>query len=84
MQVTTIDCAKGRLDQLILQVESDAEPVLIFMDDAHKAVLLSEREYSAWQETDYLLANPANARHLVQSMREADEGITQERDLIEP
>lgn len=74
MQVTTINRAKEQLDQLILQVDADAEPVLIFLDEGHKAVLLSESEYSAWVETDYLLSNPANERHLLQSINEVDQG----------
>ena len=32
MQVTTIQSAKKNLEQLVYQVESDAEPVMIFLD----------------------------------------------------
>ncbi len=41
-------------------------------------------EYNAWQETHYLLSNPANAAHLKQSIAEAEAGKTVERDLVEP
>lgn len=61
MNTTTISSAKKNLESLIRQVENDAEPTLIFVDENHKAVLMSEREFNSWQETIYLLSNPANA-----------------------
>ena len=40
--------------------------------------LLSEAEFESWQETVYLMRNPANARRLVDSIRSADAGRTEE------
>ena len=72
MNTTTISSAKRNLENLIQQVENDAEPVLIMLDENNKAVLMSEREFNSWQETIYLLSNPANAEHLRKSLAEAD------------
>lgn len=83
MQVTTIQSAKKNLEQLVYQVDSDAEPVMIFLDDSHKAILLAEREFTAWQETDYLLSNPANAAHLRKSLEQARTGHVTERELLD-
>ena len=83
MQVTTFHNAKEHLEQLIYQVDADAEPVMILLDDLHKAVLMSEREFTSWQETEYLLSNPANAAHLRKSLEQARNGQVSERDLIE-
>lgn len=83
MQVTTIQSAKKNLEQLIYQVESDAEPIMILLDESHKAILLSEREFSAWQETEYLLSNPANAAHLRKSLEQARLGQVKERELLD-
>jgi antitoxin YefM len=83
MNTTTLSSAKKNLEILIKQVEEDAEPTLIFADENHKAVLMSEREYNSWQETIYLLSNPANAEHLRKSLAEADSGSVSERELIE-
>lgn len=83
MQVTTIQSAKKNLEQLIYQVENDAEPIMILLDESHKAVLLSEREFSAWQETEYLLSNPANAAHLRKSLEQARLGQVKERELLD-
>lgn len=83
MNTTTISSAKQNLESLIRQVEDDAEPTLIFVDENYKAVLMSEREYNSWQETIYLLSKPANAEHLRKSLAEADSGLVSERELVE-
>lgn len=83
MNTTTVGSAKQNLENLIQQVENDAEPILIMLDEDRKAVLMSEREFNSWQETIYLLSNPANAEHLRKSLAEADSGLTSERELIE-
>ena len=72
MNITTISSAKQNLENLIEQVENDAEPILIMLDENRKAVLMSESEFNSWQETIYLLSNPANAEHLRKSLSEAD------------
>jgi len=41
------------------------------------------KELSAWQETLYLLSNPANAEHLRQSIMEAENGEVMARTLVE-
>jgi antitoxin YefM len=83
MHVTTIKNAKKNLEQLVYQVDADAEPVMIFLDEGHKAILLSEREFTAWQETEYLLSNPANAAHLEKSLEQARTGQIAERELLD-
>lgn len=83
MNTTTISSAKQNLENLIRQVENDAEPILIIVDEDRKAVLMSEREFNSWQETIYLLSNPANAERLRKSLAEADAGLVSERELIE-
>jgi antitoxin YefM len=84
MNATTVNEAKNNLDRLIEQVTADAEPTIICGDQGQKAVLLSLEEFNSWQATLYLLANPANAAHLRQSIAEAKAGKTVERELIEP
>jgi len=83
MNAITLNAAKKNLDHLITQVISDAEPAIICNDKGEKAVLLSLSEFNSWQETLYLLSNPANAEHLRKSIVEAKMGKTTERELIE-
>ncbi|MHB8777622.1 MAG: type II toxin-antitoxin system Phd/YefM family antitoxin [Anaerolineales bacterium] len=84
MNVVTVNEAKRNLDSLIAKVLSNAEPTIITTDTGQKIVLLPLDEFNAWQETAYLLSNPANAAHLRQSIAEAQLGKLVERELIEP
>jgi len=84
MNVVTINEAKRNLDLLIAKVVANAEPTIITTDTGQQIVLLSLDEFNAWQETAYLLSNPANAAHLRQSIAEAQLGKIVERELIEP
>lgn len=84
MNVVTADEAKCNLDSLIAKVSSNAEPTIIATDAGQQIVLLSLDEFNSWQETAYLLSNPANAAHLRQSIIEAQQGKVIECELIEP
>lgn len=84
MTVVTVSEAKRNLDLLIAKVVSNAEPTIITTDTGQQIVLLPLDEFNAWQETAYLLSNPANAAHLRQSLAEQQLGKIVERELIEP
>jgi antitoxin YefM len=84
MNVVTVNEAKRNLDLLIAKVVANAEPTIITTDTGQQIVLLLLDELNAWQETAYLLSNPANAAHLHQSIAEAQSGKIAERELIEP
>lgn len=83
MNAITANRANQDINRLIEQVNSDAEPTIICNDKGDKAVLLSLDEYNSWQETNYLLSNPANAEHLRKSIAQARSGRIKERKLIE-
>jgi len=38
-------------------------------------VILSEAEFEGWQESLHLLGSPANAKRLIDSMREVEAGL---------
>ena len=83
MNAITVNQAKQNLGNLIDQVISNADPTIICDDEGRKAVIMSFDEFNSWQETLYLLSNPANAEHLRQSMAEAETGRFVEKELIE-
>jgi len=83
MDAITINQAKQNIDGLIEQVIADAEPTIICDDKGQKVVLLSFDEFNSWQETLYLLSNPANAAYLRRSIQEDKDGKAIERELIE-
>ena len=84
MNAVPIIQAARNLDALIEQIIEDAEPAILLNDRGSKAVLMSLEEFNSWQETLYLLSNPANAEHLHRSLQEAREGKTAERELLDP
>lgn len=84
MKAATTTALRKTLDELITEVVNDAEPTLISSRDGHHAVLISLDNYNSWQETFYLLSNPANAAHLRQSIAEAEAGKIVEPELVDP
>jgi antitoxin YefM len=84
MTVITVNEAKRNLDAVVAKVVANAEPTIIATEAGQQIVLLPLDEFNAWQETAYLLSNPANAAHLRQSIAEAQLGKIVERELIEP
>lgn len=72
--------ARKRLFPLIEQVNEDRAPVEI-TSRAGDAILMSKADYDALEETAHLLRVPANAAHLLESLRQARSGERTEHDL---
>ena len=83
MTVVTAKEAKDNLDSLIEEVAWSSEPTIIATEAGQQIALLPLADFNAWQETAYLLSNPANAEHLRRSIAEAQSGNVAERELIE-
>ena len=83
MDVMTTKQATQNLEQLIDHVIFDVEPTILCNENGQKAVLMALDEFNAWQETFYLLSNPANAAHIFQSIKEIEAGDTFEKHIIE-
>jgi antitoxin YefM len=83
MEAMTSHQAKQQLDELIDRVILDAEPTILCNEQGKQAVLMSLDEFNSWQETLYLLSNPANAEHLRKSIAQANSGKKSVRELIE-
>jgi len=74
MNALTLAEAKANLERVIQQVLADAEPAVLCTEQGDKVVLVSLDEFNGWKETIYLLSNPVNAAHLLQSLAEARAG----------
>lgn len=83
MQAVTLKQAKRDLERLLTQVLDNAEPTIVVLETGQQVVVVPLDEYTAWQETRYLLANPSNAAHLRQSITEAQAGTAEERELLD-
>lgn len=83
MDAITTNQAMSNLDNLVDQVIANLQPTILCNENGNKAVLMSLDEFSAWQETFYLLSNPVNASRLMNSIRSAEVGMVFEKSLIE-
>lgn len=68
--------ARRTLLSLIERVNEDHDAVEI-VSPRGNAVLMSADDFSAWQETAYLLRSPANARRLLDADEQARSGSTE-------
>lgn len=66
----TISYAKARrhLGKLMDRVNNDRTPILLTRQQGEPVVMMSLAEYSALEETAYLLRSPANAELLIGSI----------------
>ncbi|HEY1094880.1 MAG TPA: type II toxin-antitoxin system prevent-host-death family antitoxin [Glycomyces sp.] len=80
----TITASEARKDlfPLIKKVNDDHAPVRISSKNGN-AVLMSEEDFEAWQETMFLLRSRRNAERLMTSIAELEAGGGTVRDLIE-
>jgi antitoxin YefM len=80
MTITASEAMKDPFP-LIKKVNDDHAPVRISSKNGN-AVLISEEDYTAWQETMLLLRSRRNAERLMRSITELDAGDGAVRDLI--
>ena len=83
MKAITSNQAKQQLDELIDRVILDVEPTIVCNDQGKQAVLMSLDEFNSWRETLYLLSNPANVEHLLESIEQAKSGKKSVKELID-
>lgn len=81
MSITASE-ARRRLFPLIEEVNNDQAAVEIVAKTG-SAFLVPAAEYEALLETAYLLRSPANAVRLLESLKAAQDGHAEARDLIE-
>jgi antitoxin YefM len=83
MKSKTYTEAREKLADIIERVCEDHDPLIITKRRDKAVVLISLEDYESLEETAYLLKSPRNARRLLESIKELEEGGGRERDLIE-
>ncbi len=75
MHAVSYSEARENLKAMIDKVVADRAPIAITRQRGEGAVLISESEWEAIEETLYLLSSPANAKRLLEAVRgfESDE-----------
>ncbi|EXJ15789.1 type II toxin-antitoxin system Phd/YefM family antitoxin [Imhoffiella purpurea] len=83
MDAISYTAARANLAKTMEKVCADHAPVIITRKSETPVVMISLEDYQAMEETTYLLRSPANARRLLESISELENGNGTERDLME-
>jgi antitoxin YefM len=83
MHAVTYTEARANFTAMLDRVNDDHAPVLITRQRGKPAVLISLEDFNALDETAYLLRNPANARQLLASIEELNQGRGNVKTLAE-
>lgn len=84
MRTLTVTETRANLKAVLDRVVADKAPIQIVRAKGEGVVMISESEWEGMQETLHLLASPANAKHLLDGIRELDAGSGEEHELIQP
>jgi antitoxin YefM len=83
MDAVSYSDLRQNLKRYLDKVFTDNDPMIITRKNNENLVLLSIAEYNSLIETNYLMANEVNAKHLLKSIRQARSGKTKKHELIE-
>ena len=82
MNTITYTDARERLSDTINKVCADHDPIIITKRRDTSVVMISLEDYESLTETSRLLRGPRNARRLLESIQQLDEGRGKERELV--
>lgn len=83
MKAITYTAARQNLAKTMEEVCKDHAPVIVTRKKSDSVVIMSFEDYSALEETAYLLRSPKNTRRLIESVVQLEDGKGTERELIE-
>lgn len=81
MNAITYTTARAKLAETMDRVYDDHAPVIVTRKSGKNVVLLSLEDYESWQETAYLLRTPNNAKRLLKSIEQAENGLAKQRNI---
>jgi antitoxin YefM len=81
MKAITYTAARQNLAKTMEKVCKDHAPVIVTRKTTDSVVIMSLEDYEALEETAYLLRSPKNARRLIGSIVQLEEGRGSEREL---
>ena len=84
MEAITYTDARNNLARTMDKVNDDHAPIIITRQNGQPVVMMSLADFEAWQETDYLLRSPANARRLLESVEQDRRGLATPQSLVDP
>ncbi len=82
MKTLSYSAIRSNLAKAIEEVIQDHAPILITRQKGGAAVLVSLEDFESWQETAYLMRNPANVVHLRRGIAQVKAAKTRRRKLL--
>ena len=83
MDAITYTTARQNLAKTMEKVCQDHSPIIITRKKNDSVVIMSLEDYTALEETAFLLRSPKNTRRLIESIVQLGEGRGTERELAE-
>lgn len=83
METVSYSELRQNLKRYLDSVCQNRAPLLVTRQGGEPVIVLCLREYESLEETLHLLHDPANAEHLLRSLKEAEEGKLVEHDIDE-
>ena len=83
MDAITYTTARQNLAKTMEKVCQDHSPIIITRKKNDSVVIMSLEDYTALEETAFLLRSPKNTRRLIESIVQLGEGKGSERELAE-
>ena len=83
MDAISYSTARAKLASTMDRVCEDHEPIIITRNGQQSVVMLSLEDFTALEETSYLLRSPANAKRLLTAIEQLSAGQGTERKLAE-
>ncbi len=81
MDAITYSAARANFASTMDRVCNDHEALIITRNGEQSVVMLSLEDYTALEETAYLLRSPANAKRLLAAMTQLNAGKGVDREL---
>lgn len=83
MDAISYSSARANLASTMDRVCDDHEPLIITRNGQQSVVMLSLEDFTALEETAYLLRSPANAKRLMTAIEQLNAGQGTPRELTE-
>lgn len=83
MDAISYSAARASLAATMDRVCNDHEPLIITRNGQQSVVMLSLEDFTALEETAYLLRSPVNAKRLLAAMEQLNAGQGTQRELAE-